>query len=88
MLVYAGERGELSISGAERAIASDRAESRAAAVGKRSCWSVARLRMMTAEKAGEIPGFSWLGGGGVLLCSSVFRAARSPWKGGVPVESS
>ena len=87
-MLCAGETGELSISEAERAMASDRAESRAAAVGKRSCGSVARLRMMTAEKAGEISGFSWLGGGGVLLCSSVFRAARSPWKGGVPVQSS
>ena len=87
-MVSAGETGGLRISGDEILRASDRVVTIEAALGKRSAGSFARLRMMTAEKAGEIPGFSWLGGGGVLLCSSVFRAARSPWKGGVPVQSS
>lgn len=57
-----------------------------AALGKRSSGFFARLRMMTADKAGEICGFTWVGGGGIVLTScSLMAAGLLPWKGLAPV---
>ena len=85
----AGVTGWLRISGTEIPGASDRAVTKEAALGKRSAGSFARLRMMIADKAGEISGFTSVGGGGrVFICSFLMLAGLSPWKGRVPVQIS
>jgi hypothetical protein len=82
----AAETGWLRISGSDILRASARAVTMEAALGKRSSGFLVRLRMMTADKAGEISGFSWVGGGGtVLTCCSLMMAGSLPWKGVAPV---
>ena len=62
---------------------------REAALAKRSCGFFARLRMMTAAKAGEISGFTPVGeGGSVLTCCSLTMAGLLLRKGRVPVKVS
>jgi len=86
---FAGERGGLRISGAETWRASARALTREGTLGKRSCGCLARLPMMTAAKAGEISGFTRVGGGGsVLRCCSRTMAGLLLRKGRVPVKIS
>ena len=88
-MAFAGETGELRISASDTLRASARAVTREAAFGKRSCGFFARLRMMTAAKAGEISGFTPVGeGGSVLTCCSLTMAGLLLRKGRVPVKVS
>ena len=85
----AEETGWLRISEVEISMASASAVTMEAASEKRSAGSFARLRMMTADKAGEIFGFISVGGVGiVLICCSLMLAGLLPWKGRVPVQIS
>ena len=88
-LAIAGERGGLRISWFETWRASARALTREGTLGKRSCGCLARLRMMTAAKAGVISGLTRVGGGGsVLICCSRTMAGLLLRKGRVPVKVS
>ncbi len=87
--MFATSIGSLGISGTAILRALARAVTMEAALGKRSSGSLARLRRMIADKAGEICGFIRVGEGGiVLICCLMMASGLSPWKGLAPVQIS